>query len=221
VSPVPCATSVDFWAFRTVRLDETGAPDPGTASLYVCETPVSLQMQPQVSTTNAAEQLDGRGRQCARKPGTSRVQEYALTLQVCAFEPELWELFMGGDLWTDDDDEPIGHAVADPSADDPFGVSLEGWEAAWDGGEQALHDFGSGSANAFLRQCFSKTTWREGDSTMQQGIRVRTLVGSAVVNSAIGNGPLGDWPGTPLGPKAEFYDATPPDGVCGVQALAS
>lgn len=217
-----CASVVDFLAFRVVRLEANGTPDGGAGDLYVTETPISMQIQAVTTEGTVSEQKDGRGRICARKSADDSVGQYNLSLNLCKFEVELWEILFGGTLLTGGTGgtENIGWAAADPTAAAPFGVSVEAWAAAYDGEEQA--NFPSVSVNpAYIRYCFPRVRWTPGDETVQEGIVVQAANGKATPNTNLGPGPENDWPATLAGPYGKFFDSTLPTGACGATAATS
>jgi hypothetical protein len=216
--PAPtCYQALKFCALAGARLTATGAPDPGTESLYVSSSGITLGNTFVKKDGTVIQVENGCGNVCVDFEDCDRITRADLALQLCDWNYELMELFGAGVLETTGEDVSIGFALPDPNAACPDGVVIEAFAYAWDGEERAMHPVSG--LPAYHRFRWPKVVWSLGNFTLGNTHIPAGLVGQAKSNSQIGLGPFGDWPSTPDGPFAVDLVDSLPTIECGYQVL--
>lgn len=216
---LPCFGSVNFYAFRSTRLDAIGAPEPGASSVYVTEAGVELTLDPQLTEGTTLSQKNGRGVTCVSFQDDDSIEQVNGQLTLCSWDVQLAECISGYTLWTDDEDRPRGLALPDPTAAGPNGVIVEAWAIATDGESRAVLD----GEPAFWRYIFPKAKWTIGGTGVANQVNLQVWKMKARSNPQAGTGPYADWLEIPLGPFAYQLDpaSAVPDAACDYVPLAS
>lgn len=213
-----CASTLKACALRVLRLDEDGSVLDGADSRYTSDTLVLVGFTPQTPDVERLEQLNGCGDQCVLYVGSPKAVESAeLTMNLCNLDAELVEMLAGGSVITEDYDT-MGYLAPTDSTLNEDGVSLEVWTIAWEGRTRKL----KGSSSAYWRFFFPLTKWTVGAMTLENGISVLPLTGTATPNDGWGTGYTDD--PIPLTVGEAVYgwwlDDTIPTSECGYQAVA-
>lgn len=214
-----CVSTLKAVALRAGRLDDTGALDPGASNLYISDALILVGFEPQIPDRESFEQLDGAGDKCAVYLGPPKPPDSAnLTMNLCTLDSELIELLSGGTVVTSGYDS-IGYLAPTDDTVNEDGVFFEVWTYAWSGRERAL----LGSAPAFWRFTFPKTTWQTGQIQLENGISVIPMTGSATPNSQFGTGLTADPFPVDMGDSPYGWALVDevPTASCGVQALSA
>lgn len=215
-----CAGSVQLCALRVAKLASTGAPDPGAENLYVTDTMMSLEVDPEVSDGEDIEEKNGCGKIIVdyRSPDAYRRLNVSLVLAVP--NPELVALLTGHGQLLTKDGSTVGFDY--PALFDAFpedGVSIEGWS-------KAIVDGVLAGTNPYWRWVLPKVkNFRLGTRTLEDGSSQTTLEGHGYGNAQWGDGPVNDWDSIAdediAGPLAFARDATIPEASCEYQELVA
>lgn len=213
-----CLSTIKCAAIRAGVLDAAGAPEPGSANLYVAPA-VLVGFTPQIPDREDFEQLDGEGNTCAKFTGPPKPPDSAdMAMNLCALDAELIQMLTGGTLVTSGYNT-IGYLAPTDDTINANGVFFEAYAYAWNGRQRAL----VGSAPAFWRFTFPKTTWQVGQIQLENGISVIPLTGVAEPNSGFATGLTDDPFPVDMGeaPYGWVLTDSIPTVECGAQALAA
>lgn len=214
-----CASTLKACALRVIRLDTDGSPLVGASSRYSTDTLVLIGHTPTVPDQERLEQLNGCGDQCVLYIGSPKaVESSELTMSLCNLDAELIELLAGGTVIVEDYDS-MGYLASTDSTINEDGVSVEAWTIAWAGRER--HQ--KGGSPAYWRWFWPKTKWQAGALTLENGVSVMPLTGTAEPNSGWGTGYAADPVPVSVGEAVYGYwlDDTIPTAECGYQAVAA
>lgn len=211
----PCFTSLQLCRLRVSLLDDsTGAPDPGSTSVYVTDAPIDLGYKLNVKAGTVIQQESGCGTLCVNFRGDDSIESVDLTTTLCKLDSELAELMTGGSLVTVAGNTR-GYAL--PQVGDLLTrrVSIEAWTLAYDFDEPA-------SPYPYVRYVFPSTQWRLADASLSNASNNLPLAAKGRSNSGFGDGPANDLPWDAYtSPFGWFYDTDLPDAFCGYQALVA
>jgi hypothetical protein len=216
-----CASLLQVWHARIIRLDDVGDPVPGIDSLYEHTRPILVSYTETRPDRVRIEQADGGGENCAVYNGPPRAADsVALSMDLCKLDAELIEMLLGGTVITNGAYGTIGYLAADESDINVNGIALETWSIAWNG-ESRLTYLG---APAWYRHIFPKTTWQLGEVSMSgDTFSTIPLTGVGEKNPAIGTGlPTDPFPADVSDRVyAWALDDAIPTGACGYQEIAA
>lgn len=183
-----CYTSADLCGVRWSLLDDTGAPifDNTDGSAYNL-SPISLQINPTVSTGDTFEQRDGCGNVCytATNPDTNTGAD--LTLTLCTLDVESIALATGASIVIDGSAENIGFAIG---TDTGPNTEFHAWTKSFDDSARVA------SPREWWHHVFPNVVWTLGNQTLQQNSLTVTLNGTATTSSNLGDGGFSDVPET-------------------------
>jgi hypothetical protein len=213
-----CASTLKVCALRVLRLDTDGTILDGASSRYSTDTIVLLGHDPQVPDVERLEQLNGCGDQCVLYIGSPKaVESDNLTMNLCNQDAELIEMLAGGTVITEDYDS-VGYLAPTDSTLNEDGVSVEAWSIAWAGRQRHT----KGGIPAYWRHFWPKTKWKAAAKTLENGITVIALSGTAEPNSGWATGYSADPIPVSVGEAVYGFwlDDTIPTSECGYQAVA-
>ena len=187
------AASVQGVALRVVKLAADGTPFTGaTGNGWVTNQFVSLSFTPTYSEGEEIEVKAADGTTCVYYQVPDVMKNVEIELSICAPEPELTALLVGGTLFGTQPDY-VGYAAPTlGSIGTPNGVSVEVWSKAIVGGKIA-------SINPYWWWVFPYTTWTpSGERVLENGAMANVFSGVGVGNANWGDGPLAaqPWPYT-------------------------
>lgn len=213
-----CYTPVKVCRMRATRLDDVGAPLPGSDSVVVTDALITLGYSVVLKTGANFEQQNGCGDVCATVQDPDQVKAVDLKMDLCKLDHELVELLTGATLV-----QVLGQTrgFVIPQVDTPLTseVSIEAWAKAWDGDQQAVLN----GQPMYYRYVFPRTTWVLGDQTLENKVITLPMSGHGKSNSQFGDGPANDLPyDVYLAPMGIFDDDSElPDATCGYTALVA
>ena len=213
-----CQQVLKLAAVRTGLLDAAGAPDPGTAHLYITKG-ILFGFTPKFPTRETFEQADGEGDTCGKFNGPPKAPDSAdLTQNLCTLDAEFLQMLLGGTLVTEAYDT-TGYLAPTDDTVNTNGVFFEAWAYAWNGRQRTL----VGGNPGFWRFVFPKTTWEQGQIQVQNGFSVIPVTGVAEPNSGFGTGLADDPFPVDVGESVYGYVLTDsvPTVQCGAQELAA
>lgn len=211
-----CLQVLKLAAIRTGLLDATGAPDPGTAHLYVAKA-ILFGFTPQFPNRESFEQVDGEGDTCGKFTGPPKAPDSdTLSMNLCNLDAELIQMLTGGTIITEAYDT-IGYLAPTDDTVNVNGVFFEAWAYAWAGRQRPIVN----GAPGFWRFAFPKTTWERGQIQVQNGFSVIPLTGVAEPNSGFGTGLADDPFPADMGESVDGYVLTDsiPTVACGASAI--
>ena len=174
-------------AIRVSRLDTDGAPDPGELNSAYNMRPVRVNREPQTTTGQRFEAIDGSGEVCASKQARDTVTGETLTVELCQFDMETIEIMTGAELILDPGAPTvvIGLKAPDPEISTPA-TEFNAWS------EARLLD--GTAAEPYLHWVWPSVEWSLAATNLEAGFLTVQLTGNAQSNSNIGNGAFNDFP---------------------------
>ena len=226
-----CFGSLQVCAYRVTQLNSNGTAWAGAGHGLANNALIDATISPVYSDGADLEQKNGCGSICQSYKDCDRLKAFNVTLNLCALDGQLMNFMMGGTLIRDTggagSGDVIGYEYPSPTDNCTAGVALELWSKAWDGSAQAAPAFAGGSV-VYFHWVFPKTTWRQGDITLEDGFSVIPMTGYSVPNSRISaNGPYDDWPadvalqGGIMTAGGWFFDTTLPTASCAAITVSS
>lgn len=215
MSLIDCSGSLQVCALRVTRLEPNGVPDPGAGNIYTTDALVLLTPTAVYTDGDDLEQKNGCGSICMSFKDCDRFKRVDAELQLCAPDPELHELLLGGDLISLAGDS-IGFAMPEVGGSCHDGVSVEAWTKAWDGDSQATE-------RPYWRWVMPRTYWRLGAKNMENALMTNPLTGFGVENPNFFDGPANDIPDTSVSHRAFYWfrDTALPTVQCGTSTLVA
>lgn len=223
-----CFGSILVCALRVARLSTAGAPDDGVTNGYISNALVKadlgLELEPglDVSAKNGCDAL----LYALKKP--DKIKRATISMDALTIDFALYQLLVGGDLFTFANGDPMGWQVPDTDDDDVDPVSVELWSQAMDGNEQAT-PAGQSNAAAWFHWVLPKVQFSISSIPLSgTDITAVNLTGNGSSNSNItANGPFNDWPariaanGGITKPLGVFLDDDLPTADCSYEAVPS
>lgn len=211
-----CDAALHLCRIRVTRLDSLGNPTAGPNNVYVSDTPLMLQVKPQIQAGDDKTVVGGCDCIVAQYRGYDKLKYFNLELDLALLEPALLEMLLGADAILDGADV-IGNwwpsQLSCSDATQP-NVCIEGWQDAWD-------DDHADSATPYIHWVWPSSYWQISDHTLQNDFTQPKLTAFTRANPNWGLGIYGDLPEAagPLG--GWFYTAdVPPTASCGYQTHA-
>jgi hypothetical protein len=202
--------SVSGLALRASKLAVSGAPLAGVDTAYVTSKFMTLGFTPEYTEGDEVEEKAADGSVCVYFKLPDILKRVTFTLTICAPSPELTEILVGGTLLDDGGSPPdiVGYASPLTGVEStPFGISLEVWSRAVEGGRLA-------DPNPYWWWVFPSVQMRlSGERVLENGMLANTFEGWGVGNENFADGPGDDWPYTSASPFQYARTATFPSGV--------
>lgn len=211
-----CPSSILACGMRVTTLTSLGAVDPDPNNFYTTDGLIEIQFTTDNFEPPEREQANGCNCLIASAKYPPLLKRFNLVIQKGKLEPGLESMMIGSDVVLDGAD-PIGAWWPNNSecgdTPPPF-VALEVWTQAQVGNAQSAQW-------PYIHWIWPMTRWSLGQGTLNSDIKVDTLNGYSIPNSAWGHGPYGDDPGEVVGPQGGYWFTTdaPPAGVCGYQTV--
>jgi hypothetical protein len=209
-----CPAQVYACAIRVARLEPNGVPDPGAGNLYVSDALVSLAVSVEKEEGDEIVVKNGCGAFCVNFKGPDLIKRRSVTLEICRYEPELFELLAGGEATTDGDGNIGYNSPRIGENPVPNGVSIELWA-------KALLSDGSADDPAYIWYVLPKVFLFEGDRTFNNGAASFPFEGFGIENENWFDGPANDWDVASDSGLMSKRTNTIPTAVCGAQSLAT
>jgi hypothetical protein len=187
-----CFGSYQLMAVRAHRLEADGSkicPNPDGSAYNL--RPVRLQIDPQQTTGERAEQRAGDGTLCGIAENPDLTTGVNLTLELCQLDLELLELLTGGQIVLDAGDT-IGYIGPDPTSP-PDPVEFHAWSKSWAGSSQ------NASPHGYVHWVFPQVVWTIGGNTLENAHLVIQVTGKASANPNLGTGSMDDLPSANFG----------------------
>lgn len=210
---VACLSSVNACRLRVARLNDALFLDEGAENLYVTDSLISIGSTPDVEAGTVLTQKNGCGDICIRVKGNDTVPSYSLTMSLCHLDAELIEMLTGATVMQVGG-VTIGLQMPKVGSSKPS-VSVEAWSEARTSTQQAT----DGVNALWFRWVWPNVTWTIAAHTIEEGILVVQLTGTAEENDQMGTGPAEDFPEAITAAEAWFLDDDIPDAACGYQAM--
>ncbi|MDR7492240.1 MAG: hypothetical protein QN122_12425 [Armatimonadota bacterium] len=207
-----CLSAIRLCVIRVTKLNADGSPAAGPNNAYVSNSPITLNVTPEIEAGEDRTLRSGCGCVVATSKGDDSLKRFTFELDLAKIEPGLLALLIGADQISSGAD-PIGvwwkgQLTCDSPAVNP--VALEGWQTAWDGAGPAA------SPNRYIHWLWTYTRWQIGPLTLQDDFFQPRVTGFSLANNAYthiwGDLPSGTTPG-PLG--GFFYSDSIPTAQCG------
>lgn len=206
-------------AWRTLRLQSSGALVVGADAMYVTNQAITLQYTPKSLARERFEQPNGSGDICGLYVGPPHaVTDVDMKATFCKMDAEHEELLCGGSIITDVNYGTIGYDPPTDSTVNAYGVAVETWSIAWNGKQRKK----LGSAPALWRHVFPMTSWTRDQTSLQNQFDNPSFTGEGQVNTSFGTGLSTDpIPSTmPDVPYRWFLDDAYPASHDGYQAVS-
>lgn len=205
------ATALDMCAMRVSRLfssgerfrdDGVGGVAAGTGAAYATADAISLDFSFNIEDGEERTLKNACGDICAFYSTLDNLKNIEIDLELCKLDPELLNLLTGHTM-INSGGTNIGMDITGgtiPNGD--AGVCLELWSKAWNGSELTADPY------SYIRWVFPRVRLQfNQDFSLGEGFATLSLSGDTQTNSNIGTGPWEDWPMTPQGHMAFFYDS--------------
>lgn len=189
--------SLQVCRIRATRLTASGVPATGASAAFVSDAilTVRIAFDYQAGAEILAE--NGCGGICAYFKGPDRLKKINMGFELCDLDSELIEVLTPTSLIVSGG-QTIGHLLPRSSActtEENNGAYLEFWSNRWD---SCSEPSGAQAGLKYWHWMFPKVILRTGDMTLENGFLRVPVEGYATENSAAGNGPFNDFPGTTL-----------------------
>lgn len=212
-------------AVRVCLLDETGAPDPDTAGLYISDNILSAAVTFQTEDGTTIRRRKGNGSICLNVQGKTSVVGAQVAWQHCVWPIEATELLLGAYIAYDGDDA-VGYALPSPEELGQRRFCLEVFSLAYNGSVRTDIDGDAGVAVDIFPNCTAiPDGFTRNNEDAPFGITVSCLPNTNMPDG----GPFGDWPhfdsgdvlnpNTPQGVHAFYLATTLPAALEDLQAL--
>lgn len=204
------ARSVNGVALRVSRLDENGGISLETNSVYTQTSFMSFSWTPEYEEGEEITEKNADGSICYSAQDPSTLKRVTLSLSVCAPDPELEELLVGGTVLDGPDGGIMGYAAPEAgTVYNPNGIAIEAWSRAMTAAGKPAADY------PFFHWVFPYGNFtRTGEGTMENGLMTHEYEGWATGNSAL-QFDLADWDFTTASPYQYARSATAPTNVNG------
>jgi hypothetical protein len=209
-----CAASLYAVAMRVARLDSTGATPAGATNMYVTNAMTVVSFKPVMQEGESRQTVNAQGLLCVDYQEPDQYRGWDVTIQLCAPDPELEELLLGGTLLTETGNTVGWAAPALRTVPNANGVSLEVWSRAIDGDKPA-------ASNPFHWWVWPKLTnlkFADDDRSLGTDPLLTPIIGRAIENPNWGNGPNNDWTLASTRALQHRRIGTFPAPACGYQA---
>lgn len=220
-------SSINFEAIRVSLLDDTGAPDPDSAGLYVSDNGISAAVTFQNEDGPTVRRRKGNGAICLNTKGRTAQVSSQVTLQHCVWPFEATKLLLGAYVAYDGPDA-IGYALPSPSELAQRRFCLEAWSLAYNSEVRTDVEGDPGLLHHIWPQC---TAVQDGFTLNNEDAPFGIVVTGLPNSNMPDGGPFGDWPhfdsgsilnsNTPQGVYAVFIDTNLPAALEDLQALAA
>jgi len=182
-----CPSVLQACAMRVARLDTNGVPKPGPNNLYVTDGLIELTYTEELEKGEDITVKNACGNICATFRGPDLLKRVTLDMQICPYDPELFELLRGGTVLTASGGR-VGYAAPRVGNDpQPNGVSLEVWCKRYINGSPD-------PTFQYEQFIFPRTHWAFGSRKIEDGFQIAVLTGWGDENPNWFNGPGNDWP---------------------------
>lgn len=209
------AGSLYVVAMRVAVLNSSMGFTEGASGLYVSDSLVKVEVEPDYEDGDEKTQKNGAGRVCLNYKTPSTPKGINVKgLQLCTPDPDLEQYLAGGLVLTDSGDT-VGYAMPAVGTDPtPNGVSIEFWTRAIVNGAPA-------AVNPYIQWVAPRVFLKRSSQTLQEDPLETTFEGFGTENPNWGNGPVNDW--TLDSSRAWFYrrTSTLPTAQLGPQAIPS
>ncbi len=205
------ATALDMCAMRVTRLhttgerfrdDGAGGVAIGTGGAYVTADAISMDFSFNIEDGEERKLENACGDICAFYSTCDNLKNIDVDLELCKLDPELLNLLTGHamiNVTGTNVGMDIGSGII-PNCDE--GVCLELWSKAWNATELTADPY------SYIRWVFPRVRLQfNKDFSLGASFATLALSGDTQTNSNIGTGPWEDWPMTPTGHMAFFYDS--------------
>lgn len=183
-----CPSLAKFCTTRATRLDPVTGGVVGVAdNSYVTDSPITLQMTPEITEGTESELKNGCGQVVASSKTPDRFKRWNLVLTMSKFEPGFIEMLTGDEVAVDGAGDPIGII-----GQDQFSDAFVQAKAALEGWMQAIIGDAQDPARPWVYVVLPATTWTLGEETLQEEFTPWVLNGNSQTNSGWSNGPYGD-----------------------------
>jgi hypothetical protein len=211
-----CLAALHLCRVRATRLDDVGNPVAGPNNVVVSDTPMVLNVTPNVEAGADKTLVGGCDCIIATYRGFDKLKRFDLSLDMGLMEPALFELMTGSAAILDGTD-PIGNWFPinqfDCSVAAQPNVCFEGWQTGWNEDQQD-------ATWPYIHWIFPSSFWRYDAATLQDDFTQPKLTGFTRGNSNWGTGIFGDLPEAAEQLGGWFYDASIPTASCGYQSHA-
>jgi hypothetical protein len=189
-----CFGSLQVCALRVAVLASNGIPEPGADNGYVSDALITVGLGIELSTGDDLEKKNGCGAVCQTYKGPDVIKRATLSMALCELDVQLGQMLVGGALFLDGDDVPVGWEFPHITDAAPNGVCLELWTKAWDSGSQATPT-ALGNEAAYWHWVFPKFTGQLDNMTMEANFLDFAIKGNGEENPNMSHrGPFQDWP---------------------------
>lgn len=199
------ARSVNGVALRVSRLNADGEVSTAAKSVYTQSSFMSFSWTPEYEEGEEITEKNADGSICYSAQDPSTLKRVTLSLSVCAPDPELESLLVGGQVLTELGGEIVGYAA--PEAGTTYndeGIAIEVWSRAMTAGGKPA------TPNPFFHWVFPYGNFtRTGEGTMENGLMTHEYEGWSTGNSELAASLL-DWDFTTASPYQYARAATAP-----------
>lgn len=207
-----CGASIQACAMRVAVLEQDGIPLPGTKNLYTTDALTKLDATPNYTKGVDLEVLNGCGAPSLIYKDFDRFKRYDLALELINLDPEIENMLVGGELFTQG-----GFAVGGTGPDiavfeRPYGVSLELWSKHIVGGDVD-------PVWPYIHWVFPRSYWTADKTSLMNGPMPRAFNGFTSRNLNWFNGPSNDWTFASDRSMAWAFTRTLPPVTCGATAI--
>jgi hypothetical protein len=229
--PTKCLSLVRGRRIRLTRTDGCGRPVFGDCSTVVSKGFISVAFTANTTESDEISVTNAAGEVCVFEPAETSLTGYAVEIQFCEVDPDLFSLVTGQPVVTDADGNVIGFDIDTQTSLTGSGFGLELWAGSAAGDACATE--GAQGSFGYLLLPFVRGGI-VGDFTVENGSVTFTLTGGATRDgNAWGIGPYNDIQigagGTP-GPMLKsigstvalrtiLTDVAPPEAACGCRPL--
>lgn len=217
---------------RLTRTDGCGRPVIGEASTAVSKGFISISFTANTSDTEEILVTNASGDRCVFEPANTELTGYALEIEFCEVDPDLFSLVTGQDVVLDENGNSTGFDVDTDVDLSAQGFALELWMGAGTSEGDACSTDGSGGNFGYLLLPFLRGGI-VGDFTVENGAVTFTITGANTRDgNAWGVGPYSDiqMSGATAGPMLTPVKSTtalrlittsvaPPEAVAGTRPL--
>ncbi len=211
-----CLAAIHLCRIRATRLDATGAPVAGPNNSYVTDTPITLQVTPQIQAGEDKTLVGGCDCIVAQYRGYDKLKYFTLELDLGKIEPGLKEMLLGASAILDGSD-PIGNwwpsdQVFDCSNPAP-NIAFEAWQDAWEDDHQH-------AVLPYIHWIWPSTYWQIAQHQLANDFFQPKLTAFTRGNTEWGEGIYGDQPEAAEANGGYWYSADIPTAECGYQSHA-
>lgn len=207
-----CPSVIAGCAMRVSRLEADGVPLPGANNLYTTSGMIELTFSEELERGADVTQRNACGDICATYKGPDLLKRVTLGIQICPWDPQLFELLRGGVVLTDGD--AIGYGAPQIGTDpQPNGVSVEVWA-------KRLINGSPDPTWPYEWFAFPRCYFAFGERAVNDGAFTITRVeGYGIENDNWFDGPANDWPVASDRCYQSIASTSIPDTACGYATL--